>query len=84
MGVVGIGAWGLLGAIIGLLASAVTTMFVMFWRVLRTGIMPSSRDGETPGFAVVNDDIGLGTGAAAGQSGEGLVGRDTPRRRAHL
>jgi hypothetical protein len=30
VGIVGIGAWGLLGAIIGLLASAVTAMFVMF------------------------------------------------------
>jgi hypothetical protein len=54
IGIVGIGAWGLLGAIIGLLASAVTAMFVMFWWVLRTGIMPSSSHAETPGFAGVD------------------------------
>jgi hypothetical protein len=59
IGIVGIGAWGLLGAIMGLLASAVTTMLVMFWWVLRTGIVPSSSHAETPGFAEVNDDIGL-------------------------
>jgi O-antigen/teichoic acid export membrane protein len=36
-GIVAIAAWGLPGAIIGSLASAVTTMLVMFWAVLRTG-----------------------------------------------
>ena len=36
-GVAAIAAWGLLGAILGLLAGYVTTTLAMFWWVLRTG-----------------------------------------------
>jgi len=36
IGIIAIDAWGVLGAVLGLLASCVTTMLVMLWWVLRT------------------------------------------------
>lgn len=44
-GIVAIDAWGLLGAVLGLLASGVTTMLVMLWWVLRTN---SPADSHAP------------------------------------
>jgi O-antigen/teichoic acid export membrane protein len=40
VGIIAIYAWGLLGAVLGLLASSATTVLVMLWCVLRTEIVP--------------------------------------------
>jgi O-antigen/teichoic acid export membrane protein len=44
LGVAAVAAWGLVGAILGLLAAYVTTMLAMLWWMLRTGTRP-----EPPG-----------------------------------
>jgi O-antigen/teichoic acid export membrane protein len=41
-GVAAVAAWGVLGAILGLLAGYMTTMLAMLWWVLRTGSQPKS------------------------------------------
>ena len=43
VGIIAIDAWGLLGAVLGLLASHVTTMLVSFWWVVRTDSLPETR-----------------------------------------
>jgi O-antigen/teichoic acid export membrane protein len=43
VGIAAIAAWGVLGAILGLLAGRVTTMLLEFWWVLRTDTRPEQR-----------------------------------------
>jgi O-antigen/teichoic acid export membrane protein len=63
-GIVAIEAWGLFGAIIGLLASAVATMLVMFWWVLRMSYA------ETPGVPVTAKKLDIDTGSTAAYPSE--------------
>jgi len=59
LGILAIAAWGLFGAIVGLLAGAVTTVLVAFWWVLRTG------HAEIPGVSAAVNKLEIDTASTA-------------------
>jgi O-antigen/teichoic acid export membrane protein len=48
VGIIAIDAWGLLGAVLGVLASSVTSMLVLLWWVLRTDGRPQAQTPTGP------------------------------------